>query len=96
MKVSQQNEYVTVQRLPNGMRHDAVLGTLKDNTAELSFPDDSVSHELSTGTLIEIDTHDVLYLGEVQGRKGSLLIVGLEHAVSKDALAAIQDIWQES
>jgi hypothetical protein len=49
--------------------------------------------EFLTADLVEVMCSQTLCLGEVQGREGELLIVNVEHAVDRAALAAIQQVW---
>ena len=94
--MSDQRERVTIRRLPEGTIQPGLLKTLKNNSIELNLTTDAANAELNMGSLVEVGCESTLYLGEVQGRQDSLLIVTVEHAISRSSLSAIQDVWHAS
>jgi hypothetical protein len=49
--------------------------------------------EFLAADLVEVTGSQALFLGEVQGREGELLIVNVEHSVDRAALDDIQQVW---
>ena len=90
------NEGVKVRRLPDGDVHAGRLEGREGQRLRLTTPPEDDSTEFGTGALVEVQCEQVLYLGEVQGREDSVMIIAIEHAVDRAALAAIQNIWQGS
>ena len=89
---------VTIRTLPAG---DYREGNLQDQEGSLlrirlepgSLERETSEPEFVTADLVEVTCPETLFLGEVQGRQGELLIVNVEHSVDRAALAAIQQVW---
>lgn len=45
------------------------------------------------GSLIEVGSPTTLYLGEVYVSDGRRRVIGVEHLIDRESLAAIQDLW---
>jgi len=80
---------VRMRVLPDGEpQHASVVGwqgrLLELSLGERNFP---------PGTLFEIEHGDMLYLGELQEKKGSVLVIAIEHSVDRDRLKPIREAW---
>jgi len=85
---------VTIRRLPDG---EPQQGNQNDEVGALlhvELPLNPASRQFSTGTPVEVESPGVLYLGEVQSYRDSMLVIAVEHTVDRAALAAIQKTWQ--
>jgi len=49
--------------------------------------------DLNAGDLVEVNCPDTMYLGEVRSWQGATMIVGVEHALDRETLARIQQVW---
>jgi hypothetical protein len=49
--------------------------------------------EFVKGSLVQIESASMLYLGEVQQITGPTALVRVEHTVDRSKLAAIEEIW---
>jgi hypothetical protein len=85
---------VTIRRLPDGEPQPATELSLTGTLLRVELPPNPASRQFGMGALVEVESAEVLYLGEVQGCQGLLLIIAVEHAVDRGALAAIQHVWQ--
>ncbi len=94
--MSEEYDRVTVRRLPEGTTQSGLLKSLTGNSLQISLTADTTNVELNMGSLVEVGCEQSLYLGEVQGRRDSLLIVTVEHAISRSSLSAIRDVWHGS
>ncbi len=82
-----------VRRLPDGGllagMHRGLSGRLLSveitNAADADFPD---------GCLVEVNWDRTTYLGQVYNRDGRTLVIGVEHAVERDSLSALQQAWR--
>lgn len=88
-----QGEVVTVRLLPTGEPQPARLESQAGPRLRIRLTDDTAVPGLGASALVEVQSEQFLYLGEVLGRQQQLLIVAVEHAVNRAALAAIQDVW---
>jgi hypothetical protein len=82
-------EPVTIRRLSGGQYEPGVLQECEENLVRIRLE----RGEFKASDLVEITGPETLYLGEVQGREGGLLIVIVEHSVDRAALAAIEQVW---
>ena len=89
--MSEEHERVTVQLL-NGTSRSALLESFTGKLLQIRLSD-APNPEFRTGALVEVECKQALYLGEVQGRRDSLLIIAVEHAVKRSSLSALQDVW---
>ena len=87
---------VTIRRLPKGKMQSGLFKSLSGNSLQITLTADAGTREFDMGSLVEVGCEQTLYLGEVQGRQDVLLIVAVEHAISRSSLSAIQDVWHES
>lgn len=94
--MTEEQDHVTVRRLPAGMMQSGLLKSLIGNSLQISLTADATNVDLKIGSLVEVGCDQALYLGEVQGRRDSLLIVAVEHAINRSSLAAVQDVWHGS
>ena len=62
----------------------------------MTAPPDAKSTEFIPGALVEVKGEGILYLGVVLGRQESVMLVAIEHAVDRAALAALQEVWRGS
>ena len=85
---------VTIRRLPDGESQPAIERSLAGALLLLELPPSTAGRPFGLGTLVEVASSSTLYLGEVQGWHDLLLSIAVEHAVDREALAAIQRIWQ--
>jgi hypothetical protein len=60
----------------------------------VQLPPGPAGSQFGMGALVEVESSRTLYLGEVRGCQGLLLLIAVEHAVDRGTLAAIQQVWQ--
>lgn len=85
---------VALRRLPEGSFERAVERSWSGRYVELGLLTDS--DQFALGALVEIDSGEFLYLGEIQRREGRQLWISVEHSVNRAKLARIQDAWNEA
>jgi hypothetical protein len=85
---------VTIRRLPDGEPQPATEHSLTGTLLRVELPPSPVNRQFGLGALVEVESLQTLYLGEVQACQDLLLLIAVEHAVDREALAAIQRIWQ--
>ena len=88
-----QNQQVTVRRLPDGCAHTAFLHSLDGLLLRIDLRPFPAGLDVNPGDLIEVNCLKTLYLGEFRGREGDTMIVGVEHALDRETLALIQQVW---
>ena len=91
-----ENQQVTIRRLKDTNTHQAQVESLKGRLMRVVLSADSAPENLQPGDLVEIDSAETLYLGEIAERHEAHLAVNLEHAVDRSALALIQEMWGSS
>lgn len=89
-----QNQQVTVRRLPDGTPREALFHGLNGPLLSLNVSSAQAEADLNIGDLVEIATRRHLYLGEVNARETDTIIVGVEHSLDRAALEQIQRLWQ--
>jgi hypothetical protein len=94
--MSEESDRVTVRRLPEGTVQSGLLKSLTGTSLQINLSPEVPNVELNMGSLVEVGCEQAFYLGEVQGRRDSLLIVAVEHAISRSSLSAIRDTWHGS
>lgn len=102
--MSEQNEGVTVRRLPGGETHFGRLESCTGRRLRFQIPQLANSTEFTAGTLVEVQSDQILYLGVVvgtvvgvvPGRQHTSILVAIEHTVDRMALATIQEVWHAS
>jgi len=87
-------EAVTIRRLPDG---DPQMGKISDRAAgHLAIVPDAVRLVgFDAGALVEVESAETLYLGEVTAcTPDSRMTVAVEHFLDRATLAEIQKGWQ--
>lgn len=92
--MAEPDRQVTIRRLPDGEPLSCTEHGLTGVLLRVELPPSPANRQFSAGALVEIESSKTLYLGEVQGSQDRLLLIGVEHAVDREALAAIQQVWQ--
>jgi hypothetical protein len=90
---SRQNEQVSVRQLINDRSQLAVLESLEGRHLRLRLVGGAESFILTPGELVEVNSSHTLYLGQVTGHEGLLLLVDVEHALDREVLEAIHEVW---
>lgn len=90
----QPSDVVTIRRLPDG---DPQSGRMKDHAAGRLII--VAAHDplagFDPGTLVEVQSDEALYLGEVTAREpDSQVTVAVEHFLDRATLAEIEKGWQ--
>lgn len=78
-----------IRCLPGGVFRDGAQLEAEGPTLRIDVPGPA----LAPGTLLEIESGAMLYLGEVQRQSGSVHSVVVEHFVDRVGLGAIREIW---
>jgi len=89
------SEFATIRRLPDGSARTARIASRSADRLTLVSFHDEPDGAFDAGALVEIDSSEALYLGEVIGRqKDSLVTVVVEHFIDRAALAEIERVWK--
>ncbi len=80
---------IKLRQLPDGPILDAFEMGLNGRFLEL----DVTGLDLPVGSLLEIERGPMLCLGELQRKSGQIATVLVEHALDRDRLKPIRDIW---
>ncbi|MDE3197198.1 MAG: hypothetical protein KGN84_12690 [Acidobacteriota bacterium] len=91
--LNKQDQQVTVRILPGGNVREARIRELNGRLLSLEFSPAPGFINLRPGDLVEVTCTKTLYLGEVRSRDERTMIVGIEHSLDRETLAAIQRIW---
>ena len=83
----------TASRLPEGPSVSAVNRGLSGSLLTIELADGIADQDFPAGCLLEVDCDHMLYLGQIYNRDGRTLVVGVEHAVDRRLLSAIQESW---
>lgn len=51
--------------------------------------------EFRAGVLVEVQSPEAVYLGEVLERQDLYLVIAMEHTVERAALAEIENVWRK-
>ena len=86
------SEEITVRRLPGGEPRSALLERRDRRHFVISKLVDGA--EFEAGSLIEIQSEKVVYLGQVLGEQESSLLISIEHTLDRVALTEIGKVWQ--
>lgn len=92
----EQNEWATIRQLPDG---DPLPGRIEGREAQrirLALPSGARITDFNVGSLLEVQCEQFLYLGVVLGLQDSVILLGVEHAMDRAALTAIQNVWHGS
>jgi hypothetical protein len=92
--MSEPDRQVTIRRLPDGELQAGIEHSLTGALLRVNVLPSPANRQLGMGALVEVQSATTLYLGEVQGCRDLLLLIAVEHAVDREALAAIQQVWQ--
>jgi len=90
---NEQDQQVTVRRLPDGDVHAAVMGGLNGQLLRIDLAPVPAGVSLNAGDLVEVGCAKTLYLGEVRSLRNETMIIGVEHALDRETLALIQQVW---
>lgn len=90
---SEQDQQVTVRRLPDGDVYSAFMGALNGQLLRIDLSPVSAGARLHAGDLVEVGCAKTLYLGEVRSLQNETVIIGVEHALDRETLALIQQVW---
>jgi hypothetical protein len=93
--VTEENGALTLRSLAGGVFFPMRFHSLSGRRLQVELPPDSLADQLQPGTLVEMQHGREIYLGEVYGRQGEFLIIGVEHIVDIDSLAIIRRVWQD-
>lgn len=80
-----------VRRLPDGPVEDATEGDWDRNSLTIHLA--AQTGEILKGSLIQIESASMLYLGEVQQITGPAALIRIEHTVDRSKLAPLEEIW---
>jgi hypothetical protein len=84
---------VTIRKWSTGDYREGILHSHEGSLIRIRLELERPQPEFVAADLVEVTCSQTLFLGEVQGREGELLIVKVEHSVDRAALAAIQQVW---
>jgi hypothetical protein len=79
----------TIRSLPDGESRTATLLAVDGRALRIEAP----GPPLVAGSLLEIESGNALYLGEVERGSGTAYRIAVEHFVDRAALAAVREIW---
>ena len=86
---SEQNQQVNVRQLRDGRTEDGVCESLEGSHLQFRLLAPPEPGAFNAGELVEVNATRTLYLGEITGRQDNLILIVVEHALNRDALAAI-------
>lgn len=89
----QQDQQVTVRLLPDGDFQAAVLEKLEGHLLSLAIALVPALAPLNAGDLVEVTSPATIYLGVVRSRHDGTVTVAVEHALDRETLATIQQVW---
>ena len=90
---SQQNQQLNVRQLRDGRTEEGICESLEGSQLHLRLVALPETAAFDAGELVEVTTVQTLYLGEIISRQGELLRIVVEHALDREALAAIHEVW---
>jgi hypothetical protein len=97
-----QSQNVSVRRLPDGDSHAASLHSLDGQIMRIDLRpvpvgvNERSAMDVNSGDLVEVICPKTMYLGQVRSRQGETMLVGVEHALDRETLALIQQVWRPS
>src|SRR5579872_2138882 len=93
--MSEDTEFVTVRRLPDGGAQSAHIANRAPERLALALIGSEAGLRFEAGMLVQIDSPAATYFGEVVGGQvDSLLTVEVEHFIDRSALTEIQKVWK--
>ncbi|HEX4278174.1 MAG TPA: hypothetical protein VHZ74_22625 [Bryobacteraceae bacterium] len=90
----QQDQQVTIRLLPDGANHPAVLDKLNGQLLWLGLSSPAGPETPGPGDLVEVTCPTTLYLGTVRTHQGATMMIAVEHALDRETLAVIQEVWK--
>jgi hypothetical protein len=84
---------VSVRRLPDGDYRSAVLSDLKGSLLSVNLLSAAPGPDFCAGDLVEVDCPKTVYLGEVRLQRGGSMTIGIEHALDRETLTLIHQVW---
>lgn len=94
-RMSDRSEAVTVRRLPDGAVQPGRIESRERHQLLLAPLPEGTGRDFEMGSLIEIQSADAIYLGAVLRRQGSGVVIAVEHALNRTALAEIEATWRD-
>jgi hypothetical protein len=91
--MGQQDQQVTVRLLPDGDPFPAILDKVDGHLLSLDFAPNPSPPHFRAGDLVEITSPATLYLGVIRNNQGDRMTVAVEHALDRETLATIQQVW---
>lgn len=91
--MGQQDQQVTVRLLPDGDPCPAILDKLEGHLLSLNFSTNPKPAHLKAGELVEVTSAATLYLGVIRNSEGLTMTIAVEHALDRETLATIQQVW---
>jgi|SRR5580700_6577496 hypothetical protein len=88
-----QDQQVAVRRLPDGEWHEALLHGLDGQLLRIGLAPTPAAVSLRIGDLVEVTCENTLYLGEIRSLQNATMVIGVEHALDRQTLALIQQVW---
>jgi hypothetical protein len=88
-------EAVTVRQLPGGELQSAFWERTGRNQYLLTGLQDPGRQAFRPGSLIEIQSADTTYLGQILSEQESSLIINVEHALGRAALEELTQAWNQ-
>jgi len=82
---------IRVRRLPDGAFQDATQISLEGRFLELNV----TGEELPLGALLEIESGQTIFWGQLQQTNGVTAIVSIEHSLDTSRLQPIREVWGE-
>ena len=93
--MSLDNPELRVRCLPEGAWHQGYHRGLLGKILRVEFADSQVSG-FQDGCLVEVNWEETTYLGQTYNLEGRVLVIGVEHAVNRAPLSALQATWRGS
>lgn len=90
---SEQNQQVNVRQLRDGRTQEGVCESLEGSHLQCRLLTTPAPGTFNAGDLVEVNAALTLYLGEITGRQDTLILIVVEHALNREALAAIHEVW---
>jgi hypothetical protein len=76
--------------MPDGVSYPAEIERREPRQMLISGMEQA---DLKAGALVEVQSSDMIYLGQVSGWRESRLLVDIEHFLSRTALAELHQAW---
>lgn len=88
-----ENAELEIRCLPDGSWFRGLHRGLMGRLLSIQVADLGAS-QFADGSLVEINWDKTTYLGQVYSRQDQVLVIGVEHAVDREPLSALQDAWR--